>query len=198
MLTDTERAEIERHNAEARQWFEKIGEGDWTPQDAVGLRAVEAVDALLAHVQEQGREKVRAVEAMRRQGIEAAQTAEAERDALQREVGELREALRWIADGDRPDDLEAWTSGKSWRVELARQTLEARTVRGGIDAQTSNVPCSDRAYKPLRPIAVSDDPPRTEIAQWFIVDDEGRRVSIPPPTYSHVFTPSPPEDGREQ
>lgn len=44
-------------------------------------------------------------------------------EELRGRVAALEEALRAIATGERPADLETWHSGKSWRVELARKTL---------------------------------------------------------------------------
>jgi hypothetical protein len=98
--------------------------------------------ALLAHVQEQGREKVRAVEDMRRQGIEAVQAVEerlgreqraadiesgmltaernqarAERDALARQLDDVHTALA-EANVPRADAVDEPLYSEAHRVRL--------------------------------------------------------------------------------
>lgn len=49
----------------------------------------------------------------------------AERDSLKEQLEALEATLQTIAYGERPDDLETWHSGYSWRIKLARRTLAA-------------------------------------------------------------------------
>lgn len=48
---------------------------------------------------------------------------EAALDAAERRIRQLTEALTAIAEGKRPDNGDTWHSGKSWRIELAREAL---------------------------------------------------------------------------